>query len=82
VREFTSGLPDASWEEDERAADRRLRELRTRVKAARATVAMTPGLADMLARDWCKAARFYARFGISETQFRQGVPAVFPEEVD
>ena len=27
----------------------------------------------ILRRDWVKAARFYARFGITETQFRNGV---------
>ncbi len=71
--EITSGLPDDSREADERAAERRVRDLRGRVKAARAVVATTPGLAETLARDWQKAARFYARFGISETQFRHGV---------
>ena len=41
----------------------------------------TPGLNDILACDWQKAARFYARFGINETLFRNGVPAVEdPEE--
>ena len=28
----------------------------------------------MLDRDWRKAARFYARFGITESTFRFGVP--------
>jgi hypothetical protein len=72
--EITSGLPDDSREVVERASERRLRELRARVKAARATVATTPGLAETLARDWRKAARFYARFGIAEAMFRHGVP--------
>ncbi len=36
-------------------------------------VATTQGLAETLARDWQKAARFYGRFGITETQFRQGI---------
>ncbi|MGA9044273.1 MAG: hypothetical protein WB531_05325, partial [Thermoplasmata archaeon] len=53
-----------------------------RVKAARAAVAAAPGAEEALRREWVKAARFYARFGISETRFRQGVPAGFPEEVD
>ena len=35
----------------------------------------TPGLAETLHRDWQKAARFYARFGIDEAQFRRDVPA-------
>ncbi|MGA3023032.1 MAG: hypothetical protein ABSE66_09605 [Thermoplasmata archaeon] len=53
--------------------ERRLRELRGRVKAARAVVSTTPGLAEILQREWKKAALFYARFGITETQFRAGV---------
>jgi hypothetical protein len=36
------------------------------LKAARAVVATTPGLAETLARDWQRAARFYARFGITK----------------
>jgi len=71
--EITSGLPDDSQEADERAAERRLRELRGRVKAARAIVSRIPGLAETLARDWQKAARFYARFRITEAMFRHGV---------
>jgi len=71
--EITSGLPDDSREADERAAERKLREQRGRVKAARAVVSTTPGLADTLARDWQKAARFYEQFGITEKQFRHGV---------
>ena len=72
--EITSGLPDDCREEDERAKERRLRELRGRVKAARAAVAKTPGLAETLASDWRRAARFYARFGVTEGMFRLGVP--------
>ncbi len=71
--EITSGLPDDSREVDERAAERRLRDLRGRVKAARAVVSRTPGLAETLARDWQKAARFYARFGITEEMPLHGV---------
>jgi hypothetical protein len=73
--EITSGLPDDSREADERAAERRLRELRARVKAARAVVAIAPGLAETLARDSRRAARFYARFGVTEKAFRNGVSA-------
>ncbi|MGP8076427.1 MAG: hypothetical protein ACLP8Y_06835, partial [Thermoplasmata archaeon] len=80
--EITSGLPDDSMEADERAAERRLRELRGRVKAARAAVATTPDLAETLARDWRKAARFYARFGITEAQFRSGVRPVSVEDAE
>ena len=45
------------------------------MKAARAVVATTPGLAETLTRDWRKAALFYARFEITDRQFRTGVPA-------
>jgi hypothetical protein len=74
--EITSGLPDDSREADERAAERQLRDLRGRVKAARALVATTPGLRDVLQRDWQRAARFYARFGITEEMLRHGLPPV------
>ena len=74
IWDTTSGLPDDSREEDERRVARHLRDLRGRVKAARAVVSTTPGLADTLAGDWTQAARFYARFGITETAFRCGVP--------
>ncbi len=71
--EITSGLPDDSREEDERAEARRVRDLRGRVNAARAVVSGTPGLADQLAADWRRAACFHARFGITEHMFRNGV---------
>jgi hypothetical protein len=74
MSEITSGLPDDSREADESEAERLLRDLRVRVKLARAFVARTPGLAEILATDWEKAARFYARFCITESQLRQGVP--------
>lgn len=51
-----------------------MRDLRGRVKAARAILSSTPGLADTLARDWQKAAMFYARFGTTEGMFVYGVP--------
>jgi len=79
VLETTSGLPDDSREADEKQAERLLRDLRARVKAARAAVATTPGLPQALASDWRKAARLYARFGITEILFRRGVPASVPE---
>jgi hypothetical protein len=72
--DIRSGLPDDSREEDERAAERRLRDLRGRVKAARAAISIAPGAEEILRRDWVKAARFYGRFEISEAQFRHGVP--------
>jgi hypothetical protein len=37
-------------------------------------VSTTPGLVEILQRDWMKAARFYTRFGITEAQFQGGVP--------
>jgi len=75
LRDITSGLPDDSREADERAAERRLRDRRGRVKAARAAISATMGAEEVLRQDWVKAACFYARFGISESAFRQGVPA-------
>jgi hypothetical protein len=53
----------------------RLRDLRARVKLARAVVSRTTGLADTLTTDWRKAARFYARFGITEKLFLHGIVA-------
>ena len=73
--ETTSGLPDDSREADERAAERRLRDLRWRVKAARAAISTTPGAEELLRQDWVKAAHFYACFGITEVLFRHGMPA-------
>ena len=72
--EITSGLPDDSLEADERAEERRLHDLRGRVKAARAAVSVTPGAEGVLRQDWMKAAQFYARFGITEAQFLHGIP--------
>ncbi len=43
------------------------------MQAARGAVSTTPGLAETLGTDWRKAARFYARFEITETRFRHGV---------
>ena len=71
--EITRGLPDDSREADERAAERRLRDLRGRVKAARAAISATPGGEAMLRQNWAKAAHFYARFGVTEGQLRTGV---------
>jgi len=77
--EITSGLPDDSREADELEEERRLRDLRGRGKHARAVVAHTPGLAEVLSKDWRNVARFYARFGMTETMFRRGVPGDSPE---
>ncbi len=60
-----------------------MREIRARVKGARGVVATRPGLADELARHGVKAARFYARFGITEAMYRRGVPSHEPgHEID
>ncbi len=75
VWEITSGLPDDSREADEKEVQRRLRDLRASVKAARTVVSTTPGLSGILATDWRKAARFYTLNGITEQMFRNGVPA-------
>jgi len=82
VLETTSGLPDDSREADARQEGRRLRDLRARVKAARAVVSTTPGLAETIAADWQKAARLFAQFGISESQFQQGVRETPRDESD
>jgi len=68
----TSGLPGDSREADDRAAALQLRDLRARVKAARAMVATHRGMAEKLRGDWRKAAWFYARFGVTEIMFRHG----------
>ena len=60
---------------------RRLCDLHGRVKRARAVVAGTPGLAKILAEDWRKAARFYARHRITEHAFCYGVAAVLDQAV-
>jgi len=74
VREITSGLPGDSREEAEREEERRPGDLRGWVKGARAAVATTLGLAEILAGGWRKAAGFYGRFGLTQEQFRGGVP--------
>ncbi len=71
---MTSGLPDDSRDADEREAERHLRDLRGRVKRARAEIAATPGLAEILATDPRRAAMFYARSGVTEAGVRNGVP--------
>ncbi len=73
VLKVTSGLPDDSREADERAEYRHIVDLRSRVKIARAVVSKMPGLAAMLRERPDRTTRFYARFGITEGQFREGV---------
>jgi hypothetical protein len=76
VWDTTSDLSDDSREADERAAERRLRDLRGRVKAARAAIASVPGASDAMCADWRREAGFLARFGISQARFRHGVAAL------
>jgi hypothetical protein len=45
-------------------------------------VATTPILAETLARDGRKAARFYAQHGITEAMFRHGVPGLSADGVE
>jgi hypothetical protein len=78
--EITSGLPDDSREADERFAERRLHEMRARMKVARALASTTPGLAETLVANRQKVARFYARFGITEAMFRNNVSVIDHEE--
>ena len=73
VWDTTSGLPDDSPEADERAAERTLRDLRGRVKAARAAMAASPGAAQGVRADWRRETAFLARFGITQAEFRHGV---------
>lgn len=72
--EITSGLSDDSREADEREAELKLRDLRGRVKVARAAISAGPGAEAILRQDWMKAAHFYARFGVTKAQFLRGVP--------
>ena len=58
---------------EERVAERRLADLRGRVKAARAVISGAPGLAETLTSDWRRAARFYARFGVTEELVRNRI---------
>jgi len=73
--DITSGLAEDSQDADERAAARRLADLRGRVKAARKAIAAVLGTADAMRADWRKEAAFLARFGVTQAQFRKGVPA-------
>jgi hypothetical protein len=80
IWDMTSGLPDDSREADERAAERRLKDLRGRVKAAREALSAHPGALETLRADWHREAAFYSRFGITQSELRKGVPAVVPRE--
>ncbi len=74
--EITRGLPDDSREADEHREEHYLRDVRARIKLARVVASKMPGLAAILRERPDRAARFFARFGISETQFNLGVPTV------
>jgi hypothetical protein len=74
VLEITSGLPDDSREADERVMEHYLRDVRARVKLARAVLSRMPGLAAILRERPDRMARFCARFGITESHFTNGVP--------
>jgi len=52
------------------------------VEAARALLSNHPGMAEVLARDWRKAGWVYARFGITEGQFRRGMVSPEGESID
>jgi hypothetical protein len=80
LMEVTSGLAEDSREGDDQAVEPRLRDLRGRVKAARAVITTTPSLAETLASDWRKAAWFYARYGITERMLLQRVSVGDPSE--
>ena len=81
--DVTSGLPDDSRAADERAAERHLRDLRGRVKAARAALAAHPAAEERLRADQRAEAAFLARFGVTREQLRQGVPSTTaPEPAD
>ncbi len=82
VLDITSGLPDDSREAEERIAESRLHDLRGRVKVARKVIASTPGLSEVMASDWRRAARFYARIGVTEGLVRHGVPDGDVQETD
>jgi hypothetical protein len=56
VWDTASGLPDDSREADERTAERRLRDLRGRVKAARAALSARPVAQEALRADWRRSA--------------------------
>ncbi len=80
--DITSGLPDDSREAEEHEAERRLRDLRGRVKRARAVIARTPRLAETLRSDWQRAVEFSARYGVREEHVRHGVPSLDAEVRD
>lgn len=75
VWDVTSGLPDDSREADDRRAERALRDLRARVKAARGEASRYESSEESPARDPGRLLAFCARWGITREQFREGVAA-------
>ncbi len=80
--DITSGLPDDDRSSDDRRAASRLRDLRGRVKAARAALSAVPGAEETLRADWKREAHFLARWGITQEQFRHGVPELPESEAE
>jgi hypothetical protein len=74
LRDITANLSDDDRAEDERRVQRHLRDLRSRVKAARAAISADPEVARTLAINPEKAAAFYAIHGVTEAQVMHGVP--------
>lgn len=72
--EITSGLPDDSREAEEREEERRVRDLRGRVKATRAALSAVPGGQETMLADSRREAAFLARRELTQVQMRQGVP--------
>ena len=72
LHDITSGLPDDSREADERRAERELRELRGRVKAAWSALAALPGALDRMQSDPRRLAAFYHLWGIDQDRFQEG----------
>ena len=80
--DITSGIPDDSREADERAAARRLADLRGRGRAARRALVAAPRADEAMRADWRKEAAFLARFGVTQAQLKSGVLATAVELAD
>ena len=76
ARDITANLADEDRADDERKVERHLRDLRSRVKAARAKIAADPSIRQTLATCPEKARAFYAIHGVTEAQVKRGVPEV------
>ena len=82
TRDITANLADDTREADERRVERRLRDLRSRVKSVRALINADPFIQVTLATNPEKAAAFYAIHGVTSVQVRQGVPDVNVAELE